>query len=137
MHGIRDNSWNLPSHRFSNLVMTFLKDDKVPEGIEKINDAMNESDSLPHPFYDPRFQSTISIMSNSLTNNSTTTKVGNVIYDSRLTDLPIEEKKRLEAKEKGKPYRVPEWWRGEKANYKVAKSMMGVLPKKIGPVKEN
>jgi hypothetical protein len=61
----------------------------------------------------------------------------NVIYDPRLSaELPVEIRKKREAEAAGKKFRVPEWWRGEQANYKIAKAMMTTLPKKMGPVKD-
>jgi hypothetical protein len=128
----------MPSYKFGGIVMAYLKDDKMPEGIQEIDNAFNLSDATPHPFFEESFRLTLKAMAKAL---STTTEkisetIDNVIYDSRLVDIPIEERKRREAAEKGKAYRVPEWWRGERANYNVAKNMMVSLPKKIGPIKE-
>lgn len=123
--------------------MFFLKNDKAEEGVQKIDEALAQSDYIPHPFFDKPFKDMVKVMSSLLASSddlitSTTREtVGNVVYDSRLTDeLPVEEQKRREALEAGKAFRVPEWWRGEKANYKIAKSMMVTLPKKIGPVRD-
>lgn len=77
----------------------------------------------------------VQVMSGLLRHDSRET-IDNVIYDTRLTSLPVEEQKRQEARAAGKAFRVPEWWRGEKANYQVARSMMVSLPKKMGPVKD-
>lgn len=117
-----------------------MKDEKTPESIQQIDGALKEADALPHPFQDKKFRITIQAMCNVVTGRltkSNAVKIDNVIYDPRLVnELPVEERKRREAAAKGKPYRVPEWWRGEKANYKVAQSMMKTLPKKMGPIKE-
>lgn len=138
MHGIQGNPWNLPSYRFGALVVAYMKDDRTQEGIALIEESLSGADNLPHPFADPSFRRTLRAMGGILSMNSkqTSTNIDNVIYDSRLTDLPIEERKRREAAEKGKPYLVPSWWKGEKVNYKVAQSMMKTVPKKIGPVKD-
>lgn len=119
--------------------MAFLKDDKTPEGIKEIDGIFNQADHMPHIFFTPEFRITVKAMAGvfrRIREIANPENIDNVIYDPRLTEVPIEEKKRREAAKKGKPYRVPEWWRGEAANYKVAKSMMGVLPKKMGPVKD-
>lgn len=128
MHGIQGDPWKLPSYRFGALIVAYMKDDKTQEGLNLINESLNEADRLPHPFADPTFRRTLKAMGSVLSTSSTSTTIDNI----RLPDLPIEERKRQEAAEKGKPYRVPDWWQGEKANYKMARSMMGVLPKKIG-----
>lgn len=138
IHGIKEDPWKLPSYRFGALVVAYLKDDKMPEGLVEIDNALSNADSSPHPFFDPSFRRTLKAMGGILSASSytpTSTTIDNVVYDSRLTDLPVEERKRQEAATAGKAFRVPEWWRGERANYKIAKSMMGTLPKKIGPVK--
>lgn len=137
IHDIKD-PWKLPSYRFGALIVAYLKEDKVQEGIEIIDRSLKDSDFIPHPFFSPSFHQTIKVVSGVLsTPVKRSTSIDNIIYDSRLTDMPIEEQKRREARSKGKPYRVPEWWQGEAANYKVASSMMKVLPKKMGtPVKE-
>lgn len=135
MHGIND-PWKLPSYRFGGLVVAYMKDDKTQESLESIDNSLSSADSIPHPFLDPSFRRTLKAMGGilSIANPRSSTTIDNVIYDSRLTDIPIEELKRREARAAGKPFRVPEWWAGEKANYKVAKTMMRTLPKKIGPV---
>ncbi len=132
IHGIKEDPWKLPSYRFGSLVIAFMKDDKMPEGIKQIDDNLATSDELLHPFFDPAVRRMVKAMCGALAGVTTTsTTIDNVIYDSRFVDeLPVEERKKREAVAKGKPYRVPDWWRGEQANYKIAKSMMGVLPKK-------
>lgn len=121
----------------------YLKQDKLEEGLAIIEEALAESDDKPHPFFDPAFRRTAKGMCRALTpTRKPRTIVDNVVYDPRLIeiddddDLTIEERKKKEAEAQGKAFRVPEWWRGEKANYQVAKSMMVALPKKMGPVKE-
>ncbi len=115
-----------------------MKDDKVPEGLAEINRSLKDTDNLPHPFADPRLRQSIKGMCYAMGSREKVT-VDNVIYDSRfVNEIPVEEKKRQEALAKGKAYRVPDWWRGEQANYKIAKSMMTVLPKRgKQPVKDN
>lgn len=138
IHGIKDSPWNLPSYRFGALVVAFMKDDKTPEGIDQIDESLADADKLPHPFFDPTFRRILRTMGRALSGSKvTTTTIDNVVYDSRMvSELPVEERKRVEARAKGKAYRVPEWWRGEQANYKIAKQMMVTLPKKMGPVKD-
>lgn len=115
-----------------------MKFEKTEESLESIENALAQADSLLPPFQDKVFMKTVTSMGRILSSSpKTSTTVDNVIYDSRLVnELPIEEQKRREAAAKGKPYRVPEWWRGEQANYKIAKTMMKTLPKKIGPLNE-
>ena len=114
-------------------MVAYMKDDKVPEGIAEINKTLNDTDNSPHPLADPRLRQSIKVMCHAMGSRDKVTVIDNVIYDSRMTnELPVEERKRQEALAKGKAYRVPEWWRGEQANYKIAKSMMTVLPKKGG-----
>lgn len=116
-------------------MVAFLKDDKTPEGITSINSTLADTDNNPHPFFDPLFQRLARSIGGIFSPSSrTSATVDNVIYDTRLTELPIEEQKRQEAAKAGKAYRVPEWWRGEQANYKIARAMMVSLPKKVGPV---
>ncbi len=137
MHGINGDPWKLPSYRFGALVVAYMKDDKVPEGLKEIENSLKTADEVVHPFFDARLRQSIKGFCHAMGSRATATIVDNVIYDSRfVNELPIEERKRQEAAVKGKPYRVPEWWRGEQANYKIAKSMMTVLPKKGGPVKD-
>lgn len=141
IHGIED-PWKLPSYRFGALVVFYLREDKVEEGLSIIEEALSEADDRIYPFFDPVFRRTAKAMCRALTptRKPPRTTVDNVVYDPRLVeiddDLPIEERKKKEAEAKGKAFRVPDWWRGEKANYKIAQSMMVALPKKMGPVKE-
>lgn len=138
MHGI-NNVWQLPGYRFGALVVAHLKDDKMPEGIATIDDTLLDADLVPHPFFDPKFRQTVLVMGRVLSSTpyiaTSSTTVGNVIYDPRLAELPIEEKKRQEAAAAGKAFRVPDWWVGERKAYKVAQTMMKTLPKKMGPIK--
>lgn len=137
-HGIRENPWTLPSYRFGALVVAYMKEDKTPESLEQIEDSLKNSDAIPHAFFDPNFRRIFKAMCKVLSKTRVTTiSIDNVVYDSRLVpELPVEERKRIEARAKGKAYRVPEWWRGEQANYKIAKQMMVSLPKKMGPIKD-
>lgn len=146
--GIQGNPWDLPSYRFVALMVAYMKEDKVPEGIEKIDESLDDLDKTPHPFHDPSFRRLLKAMGRILSvaeftsplASSTTTTVDNVIYDSRLTgsdDAPVLsdiDRMKRDAEIAGKPFRVPDWWRGEKANYKIATSLMHTLPKKMGPV---
>jgi len=144
MKGIQGNPWNLPSYRFVALVVAYMKEDKVPEGIEKINDSLEELDSVKHPFHDPSFRRLVRAMGHVLSvaehkPSSTSKTIDNVIYDPRFAgpdDAPLSDIERMkrDAEIAGKPFRVPDWWRGEKANYKIAQNLMHTLPKKIGPV---
>lgn len=136
IHGVED-PWKLPSYRFGALLVFYMKIDKVEESLTVIDDTLVDTDNKPHPFYDPDFIRISKAMCQALYPTKSRTTMDNVIYDPRLIDeLPVEERKMLEAREAGKAFRVPEWWRGEKANYKIAQSMMISLPKKMGPVKE-
>lgn len=130
IHGIQENPWKLPSYRFGALVVAYMKDDRTQEGLDLINGSLKEADNLPHPFEDPGFLRTVKIMASILTTPSSETVT--TVIKSSLSDLPIEERKRREAAAAGKPYIVPSWWVGERTAFKTAKSMMGVLPKKIG-----
>lgn len=144
MKGIQGNPWNLPSYRFGALVVAYMKEDKVPEGIEKIDESLEELDIISHPFHDPSFRRMVRAMGHILSvaeHKPSSRTVDNVIYDPRfygpdeavpvLSDI---ERMKRDAEAAGKPFRVPEWWRGEKANYKIASSLMHTLPKKMGPV---
>lgn len=136
MHGIKENPWSLPSYRFGALVIAFMKDDKTQEGLDQIDESLRGVDYAPHPFADSSFKATLKAMGSVLSTPplaKTRSIVDNVIYDSRFSNLPIEEQKRREAAAAGKPYKVPEWWKGEKAAYKTAQLMMKTLPKKISP----
>lgn len=146
MKGIQGNPWNLPSYRFGALVVAYMKEDKVPEGIEKIDESLEELDIISHPFHDPSFRRMVRAMGHILSvaeHKPSSRTVDNVIYDPRfygpdeavpvLSDI---ERMKRDAEAAGKPFRVPEWWRGEKANYKIASSLMHTLPKKMGPVNE-
>lgn len=94
---------------------------------------MSQADHFPHPFFASSYRTAVKESMGKVIPRSTT--VDNVVYDPRLTEPPVEERKRQQAMAAGKPYRVPEWWRGERTNYKIASSMMKTLPKKIGPLK--
>ena len=132
IHGI-NNPWKLPSYRFGALLVSFLKFDKTPEGVQEIENALSSSDSLAHPLLDSNFRNILKAMCRALSTSRVRTSTDNVIYDHRLMpEIPIEERKKQEARAKGKAFRVPEWWAGEKANYQVAKQMMVKLPKKAG-----
>lgn len=136
IHGVND-VWKLPSYRFGALIVSYLKYDKMPESIKEIDESLEDTDDLLHIFFTYSFRALIKAMCGVLSVAEPITRqttIDNVVYDSRLTDLPIEEQKRQEAKAAGKPYRVPEWWSGEKRAYQTAKSMMVALPKKIGPI---
>lgn len=128
----------MPSYRFGALVVAYMKYDKMPEDLEKIDESLEETDRHPHAFFSSTFITMVKTVGGILSNSpKSSTIIDNVVYDTRFVDeLPVEERKRQEARAAGKPFRVPEWWRGEKANYKIAKNMMGTLPKKMGPVKD-
>lgn len=128
--------WKFPSYRFGALLITFLKDDKTPEGITEIDNALSQADSLPSPFKTSEFLLTVRAMASVLNAKLPSEATRVALEAARLDSMPVEEKKRQEAIAAGKPFRVPEWWRGEQANYKVAKTMMKTLPKKIGPLKD-
>lgn len=145
MHGIKEHPWTLPSYRFGALVVAYMKEDKVPEGIATIDESLEGTDKTSHPFHDPSFRRMVKAMGHILSvaehkpSSPSSKTVDNVIYDSRLSNYPDEElsdieRMRRDAEIAGKPFRIPEWWRGEKANYKIAASLMHILPKKIGPV---
>jgi len=129
IHGIKD-IWSLPSYRFGALAIAYLKFDKVPESVTVIDESLFEADKISHPFVDHSFRNTLITMGSLLSIRPSTSIV------KKAFDIPIEERKRQEAIRMGKAFRVPEWWQGERANYKIASSMMKVLPRKIGPVKD-
>lgn len=111
----------MPAHRFYNLVVAFLKDDKLPEGIEQIDNALAQADLASHPFFDTVIES---VFEQTATNGParTTTK----------RETPIEEQTRRAKESRGMPYRVPEWWAGEQAAYKNSMAAMKKAPKDIG-----
>lgn len=123
-----------------------MKFDKVPEGIVAIDDSLKEADKIRHPFHDATFRRMVKAMGHILSVAEpkvlTSKTIDNVIYDSRLSDIPEEEDEKLSdiermrqvAEVQGKPFKVPSWWRGEQANYKIAKNLMHTLPKKMGPI---
>lgn len=119
----------MPAYRFGNMIYAWLVDGKTEEAVGQMEDSLDSTDSVSHPFHAIANIRTI-------VPGARPTVVDNVIYDQRLTELPIEEQKRQEAASLGKAYRVPEWWRGEKANYKIAQSAMRTIPKDIGPLKK-
>lgn len=147
IHGIKENPWNLPSYRFIALVTAFMKEDKVPEGIELIDGSLTDADKIRHPFHSSEFRRMVKALGHILSvaepksSTPVSKTVDNVIYDSRLSEIPGDEDKlsdiermRQVAEVQGKPFKVPSWWRGEETNYKVAKTLMHTIPKKMGPV---
>lgn len=111
----------MPAYRFYNLVVTYLKDDKMPEGIEQIDNALAQADLSPHPFFDTVIGSVFE-----------TTETNGPARTTTKREVPIEEQVRRSKEAKGMPYRVPEWWAGEQAAYKNSMAAMKKAPKDIG-----
>jgi hypothetical protein len=132
-----DDIWNIPSYKFAGLVLAYLKDDKTSEGLAEIDNLLANADELDPPFKSPQFRlfakAMASVLGGVIEDDKGVSK-SSKIQEEIIAELPTEERKRREAEAAGKAYRVPEWWRGERANYKIASSMMGTLPKKIGPI---
>lgn len=124
----------MPGFKFTALVEFFLKEDRTEEGLETIEDSLEDAGTHSHPFLSSTFKLTVLAYARAL-NTVTKSETKEEAQKPRIPDnLPIEEKKRMEAQEQGKAYRVPEWWVGERKAAKIAQSMMGTIPKKIGPV---
>lgn len=129
-----ENPWRLPSWKFASLLMHYLKDDKTEEGLAKIDTFLETADATPHVYLSDSFRLIFREFSGLLR----TLDLGSLEPSKKTLDfpvspdLPVEERKRREAAASNKAYRVPEWWNGERANYQIARSMMGALPKKIG-----
>lgn len=114
-----------------------MKDDKTPEGLQIIDDSLVDADSTLHPFHDPTFRKMVKAMAHVLSvaehkPPTSEAEEGSIISKSEDAGISDIERMRRDAVSAGKPFRVPEWWRGEKANYKIAQALMPTLPKTVG-----
>jgi hypothetical protein len=123
----------MPGYKLVGLVEYYLKEDKTEESIENIDDMLLNAEDYQHPFLSTYMGDTAKLYAQALTNKSPDTAGEKTERIS--SNLPIEEQKRREAQAAGKPFRVPEWWQGERKNYKVAQTMMKTVPRDIGPLK--
>lgn len=112
---------DLPAYRFFNLMVYMLKENLDEDARLALDVKFQQMDNEPHPLYQVRFfHKTPGPFRNTKTKNPSSSAPGNT---------PIELVKEQEAKAKGKPFRVPEWWMGEQAAGKRATQMMTQLPK--------
>lgn len=113
----------LPAYRFYNMVMMRLKEDRTPEAMTKFENSLRTLDSMGHPWL-----SSVGdfVVVPNTSQPSPTTKVR-----PRKSALSEDEQVALEGLTKpavGKklvPREMPDWYRGEDANYKIAKNVMG------------
>lgn len=90
----------IPSYRFYNVALYSLKENKEPEHVALIDQALKEADFQPAP---------IDLMKS--------------LFKTKPS------KTRTVRREESKKQYVPSWWRGEDANAKIAMNMMQTLPK--------
>lgn len=96
-------------------------DDRLPEDVTKLENALREADFIAHPFHAGM---------NSLGEvrpTKVTARPAQVRRVDNNEELPLEEAKRREAEAQGKKFRVPEWWLGEEKAYKMGKSQQAGL----------
>lgn len=113
--------------------MAYMVEDRNDEGIEKLNNALLQADLMLHPFLSSVLGNAAVTLASNLNGTRSQGATLESVPDS---DEPVEVQKRREAEAAGKAFRVPEWWRGEDVNYKVAQTMMKTVPKDIGPLKK-
>lgn len=111
----------LPAYRVYNLAMRYLKEGRTPEGLTKLENSLRTLDSLGHPWLSTVEDNLIAVTNSSQPNSPARVK------KSSLTDDEQFALEGLTASATGKmvPRVMPDWYRGEEANYKIAKNVMG------------